>query len=81
MALELQHSTLGYAALKRRTGAYLAAGVPVIWVPILVRKRLGEPSRIAGTNIFYVSRHSAPPWQGWIHDLQEQLWVTSVNVV
>lgn len=74
VALELQHSTLDYAALERRTSAYLTAGVPVIWVPILVRKRLGEPRRIDGTDIFYVSHYSAPPWQWWIHDLQGQLW-------
>lgn len=74
VALELQHSTLDYATLERRTGAYLAAGVAVIWVPILIRKRLGEPSRIAGTEIFYVNRYSAPPWQLWIHDLQGRLW-------
>lgn len=74
VALEVQNSTLDYATLERRTCAYLAAGVAVIWVPILIRKRLGEPHRIAGTEIFYVSRYSAPPWQLWIHDLQGQLW-------
>lgn len=74
VALEVQHSALDYATLERRTGAYLAAGVAVVWVPILVRKGLGDPSRIAGSEIFYVSRYSAPPWQLWIHDLQGQLW-------
>lgn len=74
VALEVQNSALDYATLERRTGAYLAAGVAVIWVPVLIRKRLGEPCRIAGTEVFYVSRYSAPPWQLWIHDLQGQLW-------
>ena len=74
VALEVQHSTLDYATLERRTGAYLAAGVAVIWVPILIRKRLGETNRIAGTEIFYVSHYSAPPWQLWVLDLQGQLW-------
>jgi competence protein CoiA len=74
VALEVQHTTLDFAALESRTAAYLRAGVPVIWIPILVRKRLGEPQRIAGTNIYYVSHYSAPPWQAWIHDLQGRLW-------
>lgn len=74
VALEVQHSTLDYAPLERRTGAYLTAGVAAMWVPILIRKRLGKPSRIVGTDIFYVSHYSAPPWQLWIHDLQGQLW-------
>ena len=74
VALEVQHSTLDYAALEGRTAAYLSAGVPVIWIPVLVRKRLGEPQRIARTNIYYVSHYSAPPWQAWVHDLQGRLW-------
>lgn len=74
VALEIQHSVIDYAALERRTRGYLAAGVPVAWLAVLDRKRLGTPSRIAGTNIFYVSHYSAPPWQLWVHDLQGELW-------
>jgi hypothetical protein len=74
VALEVQHSSLDYPALERRTGAYLRAGVPVLWAPVLARKRLGDPRRIVGTDIIYVSHYSAPPWQDWIHDLQGRLW-------
>lgn len=74
IAFEVQNSPLDYTALERRTTAYLKADVPVIWVPILNRKRLGDVQRIAGANIHYVSHFSAPPWQLWIHDLQGGLW-------
>ncbi|MDE2365139.1 MAG: hypothetical protein KGM42_20880 [Hyphomicrobiales bacterium] len=74
VALEVQNSPLDYTALEVRTTAYLAASVPVIWVPILIRKRLGDVQRIAGTNIYHVSHFSAPPWQLWVQDLQGGLW-------
>ena len=74
VALEVQSSPLDYTALEMRTTAYLNAQVPVIWVPILIRKRLGDVQRIAGTNIYYISHFSAPPWQLWVHDLQGGLW-------
>lgn len=74
VALEAQNSPLDYTALEVRTTAYLSAGVPVIWVPILIRKRLGDIQRIAGTNIYHVSQFSAPPWLLWVHDLQGGLW-------
>jgi hypothetical protein len=45
-----------------------------MWMPVLIRKRLREPRHIAGTDIFYSSHYSAPPWQHWIHDFQGQLW-------
>jgi len=74
VALEAQNSSLDYTALEVRTTAYLSAGVPVIWVPILNRKRLGEIQRVAGTNIYHVSQFSAPPWLLCVHDLQGGLW-------
>jgi hypothetical protein len=43
-------------------------------VPILIRKRLENVQRVAGTNIYFVSHFSAPSWQLWVHDLQGGLW-------
>lgn len=74
VALEVQNSSLDCTSLEKRTSAYLSADVAVIWVPILIRKRIGKVQRIAGTNIHYVSHFSAPPWQLWVHDLQGGLW-------
>ena len=45
LALEIQHSVVDYATLERCTQAYLAAGVPVAWLAVLDRKRLGTPFR------------------------------------
>lgn len=74
IAFEVQHSTLDFEALEVRTRAYIAAGIAVIWVPILDQRRLADPSRIEGTDIVYISHYAAPAWQRWMHDYQGHLW-------
>ena len=74
IAIEVQHSPLDYTALEVRTAAYFECKTPVIWVPILQRKRLDAVQRIEGTDIFYVGQYGTPAWQTWLHDLHGQLW-------
>ncbi len=52
----------------------LAAGVAVKYRCQSHPEASRRNNRIAGTEIFYVSHYSAPPWQLWVHDLQGQLW-------
>lgn len=74
IAIEVQLSPLDYADLETRTAAYFSCGTPVIWVPVLQRKRLDTVQRIAGTNVYYLGQYATPAWQVWLDDLQGKLW-------
>ncbi len=73
VAVEVQHTPILYDAIERRTGGYIAARVPVIWVGILSGKMKDDALPVkAGLEIEqYVIR----PWEKWAHAYYfKELW-------
>jgi competence protein CoiA len=52
--------------VEARTRAYLAAGVPVIWLPIIDLRQLDAPKRVRGLPLVCIARFRAPAWQRWV---------------
>ena len=77
VAIEVQHQPLDYASISTRTAAYMAAGVPVIWVALLNDEiwAKAEPSGLQ----MVVERFSVRPWQRWAHAYgMAELWFLDV---
>lgn len=72
IAIEVQHSALDIAAVQRRTRAYHAAGVAVIWVPTLDRATLGLTS--LGDRLLVAERYPVPAWQRFVAAYHDALW-------
>ena len=79
VAIEIQHSDLYTSDIERRTKAYLAASVPVIWIGLMDFGLLGNSDR--SLNGFYVCNYRARDWQKWAHDYNGgHLWLLDVAV-
>lgn len=65
VAIEIQHTPILYDAIERRTGAYLVAGVPVIWVGILSKKMKEEA--VSSTQGLQIEQYVIRPWEKWAH--------------
>jgi len=66
IAFEVQHSDISLADLCRRTKAYMAAGVRVIWLPLIhpdTAARLGDCRFFAGA----LAGSYAPYWHRWLN--------------
>ena len=81
-AFEVQYSALETAALDTRTNAYMAAGVPVIWIPVVDSVKLfgtdNKPKlveKISGTNLFRAYAYSAPFWIEHIEKFLGHIWL------
>jgi hypothetical protein len=72
VAIEIQHSALPLEAIERRTRAYAAAGVPVIWVATLDWKRTAWRALAGGARI--IDRFAAAPWQRFAGAYHGALW-------
>lgn len=72
IAIEVQHSPLDLDAIQRRTRAYCAAGVAVIWVPTLDRATLDL--RPIGDRLWAIERYSIPAWQRFAAAYHDLLW-------
>lgn len=73
VAIEIQHTPILFDAMERRTSAYIAAGVPVIWIGILTRTMREEatPTKDGLEIEQYVIR----PWERWAHAYYfRELW-------
>ncbi len=75
IAIEVQYSSIDEAQLITRTNAYMSAGVPVLWIPVLDRKRLNHIRRIQGTSLYRSSGYCAPIWVRSIAMLHGHVWV------
>lgn len=69
VALELQHQPIDLEQIERRTRAYVAAGIPVLWLPLLKLAiwddaEAGDGDEDEGD--YYVERYTAPSWQRWL---------------
>jgi hypothetical protein len=72
VAIEVQHSYLSAPDIERRTKAYMAAGVPVIWIGLL--KWTQSPN--GDCEPAYRSRD----WEDWAHELNGgHLWLLDLD--
>lgn len=66
-AFEIQHTPISYEALEVRTRAYVAAGIPMIWIGITTSKMKAE---IEGdSDGSWIDRYSPSAWEKWVHAL------------
>lgn len=65
VAIEVQHTPILYDAIERRTGAYAAVGVPVIWVGILSKKMKENASTVSRG--LQIEQYVIRPWEKWAH--------------
>jgi competence protein CoiA len=64
-AIEVQHQAIEFAAITRRTKAYMAVNTPVAWVS-LMHPKLWDDAERAGDH-WVVPRYSVRPWERWAH--------------
>jgi competence protein CoiA len=77
VAIEVQHSSLSVADIERRTKAYIAAGVPVIWIGLRSWGRLEEGERSLNG---YAMNYRSRDWEKWAHEYNAgHLWLLDVN--
>ena len=73
LALEIQHQAIDYTAIERRTAAYVAAGVPVLWVGIFTDAMRDKSEPIVG-GLRY-RQYTIRPWEKWAHAYGfKELW-------
>jgi competence protein CoiA len=73
VAIEVQHTPILYDAIERRTSAYIAAGVPVIWVSILSKKMRENATTVSSG--LHIKQHVIRPWEKWAHAFYfKNLW-------
>lgn len=78
VAIEVQHQPIDYDKIYRRTAAYIAAGVPVIWVAIL-NDTVWSDAEQSGRD-WIISRFAPRPWQKWVHAYGlGELWFIDVS--
>ena len=65
VAIEIQHTPILYDAIERRTAAYVAASVPVMWIGILSSKMKEEATAIKGG--LQIEQYVIRPWEKWAH--------------
>jgi|GEM_PF-1436462 len=73
VAIEVQHSALSVEAIERRTRAYAAAGVPVIWIATLDLHRL-QPRKLSASRLLAVDRYPVAPWKRFAAAYHGVLW-------
>ncbi|QND44772.1 hypothetical protein HB780_02830 (plasmid) [Rhizobium lusitanum] len=73
VAIEIQHQPILFDEIERRTQAYIAAGVPVMWLGILTDKmREGTQTTPAG---LVIRKYTIRPWEKWAHAFCfKELW-------
>jgi len=65
VAFEVQHQPLDFGTIDRRTRAYMAAGVPVVWVALIKGEALAEAKSTPAGRV--IPRYSVRPWEKWAH--------------
>jgi hypothetical protein len=74
-AFEVQYSPISFDDLQQRTFAYMAAGVPMLWIPVIDEGKFGTIYQVHGTKLVCVSGYSAPSWIQDIAKLHQRLWI------
>src|ERR1043166_74198 len=74
VAIEVQHSNLPVTDIERRTKAYMAASVPVIWIGLRDWDPFGVGDR--SLNGYYGFNYRCRDWEKWGHDYNgRHLWM------
>ena len=71
----MQYSSIDCDALEVRTQAYMVAGVPVIWIPVVDAGKFKFVQSVIGVQIFRVSAYSAPVWIEKMESIHGHLWI------
>jgi len=72
-AIEVQHTPIDFACMERRTMAYMAARLPVIWIGLLSAKMLKDAEPIQGGLV--LRQYSIRPWEKYAQALTyKALW-------
>lgn len=72
-AVEVQHTPILYPAIEMRTVAYIAAGIPVLWMGILTEKMRAEAEPTASGMV--LRQYTIRPWEKWAQALAfKELW-------
>jgi hypothetical protein len=71
-AFEVQHTVLNLKDIMRRTEAYFAGGIPVIWINLLKPKRVENAVRIKDTNINHINKYTTHAWERWAHAFSDE---------
>jgi competence protein CoiA len=75
VAFEIQHQPIDPRDIRRRTEAYCAAGIPVVWVS-LPKKDVWEHLATNKSGLKVISRYSARDWENWVHGYNfKKLWL------
>jgi competence protein CoiA len=73
VAVEVQHTSILYGEIESRTGGYVAAQTPVIWVGILSSNMKDAADTINGG--LRIDQYSIRPWEKWAHAYYfKELW-------
>lgn len=73
IAIEVQHQPIDFATMERRTVAYIAAGVPVLWMGIWTEQMRDKAEPFPGG--LRLNQYSIRPWEKWAHAFGfKELW-------
>ncbi len=75
LAFEVQYSAIDFDALAVRTQAYMAAGVPMIWIPVVDVSKFKFVQSLVGLALFRVAGYSAPVWIEAMKSIHGHLWI------
>lgn len=79
VAIEIQHQPIDPRDIRRRTEAYSAARVPVVWIS-LPRKDIWENLTTDKYGLKVIPRYSARDWEKWAHSYNfKKLWFYNSN--
>lgn len=73
VAIEIQHQSISYDDIERRTRAYIAVHIPVMWLGILSHKMQENAEKTSDGLI--IEKYTVRPWEKWAHALYfKELW-------
>jgi hypothetical protein len=75
LAFEVQYSSLDCTALISRTRAYMAAGVPVVWIPVVDAQKFKSLGFEQARKLFRVPGYAAPVWIETIANFLGHFWL------
>lgn len=66
-AFEVQHQPIEPDEIARRTEAYLAARIPVVWISLHRDRDLWRNVIYNGPGALWIEKYSVRPWERWAH--------------
>lgn len=74
-AFEVQYSAISAEDLIKRTKAYMAASVPVLWIAVIDEGRFKTKYEVEGSDLICISQFSVPSWVEELSRLHRRLWI------